>query len=89
MDFKNIKVVMEWVVKGSIPKRVSKNGHKAETSLLDTLSIFNLLKITKFSDSEVDQILKILKERSFIVTAVKTESKTSNEVDISSPHDRN
>lgn len=81
---------MEWVVKGAIPKRVSKNGHNAETSSLDTLSIFNLLKITKFSDSKVDQIFKILKERSFIVTAVKTESKSSNEVaTISSRHDRN
>ena len=39
------KVVMEWVVKGECPKRVSKNSNS-----LDTLAILNQLKTKPFTD---------------------------------------
>ena len=71
------KVVMEWVVKGECPKRVSKKGNSQNSNSLDTLAILNQLKTKPFSDSEITQILDILKERNFIKTAVRTESKTA------------
>lgn len=44
------KVVMEWVVKGECPKRVSKNGNSKNSNSLDTLAILNQLKIKPFTD---------------------------------------
>lgn len=68
------KVVMEWIVKGECPKRVSKNNNS-----LDTLAILNQLKTKPFSDSEITQIIDILKERKLIKTAVRTESKAARD----------
>ena len=47
------KVVMEWVVKGECPKRVSKKGNSKNTNSLDTLAILNQLKTKPFTDSEI------------------------------------
>ena len=44
------KVVMEWVVKGECPKRVSKKGNSKNSNSLDTLAILNQLKIKPFTD---------------------------------------
>ena len=44
------KVVMEWVVKGECPKRVSKKGNSKNTNSLDILAILNQLKTKPFSD---------------------------------------
>lgn len=66
---------MEWVVKGECPKRVSKKGNSKNSNSLDTLAILNQLKIKTFTNLEITQILDILKERNFIKTAVRTESK--------------
>ena len=46
---------------------------------LDTLAILNQLKTKPFSDSEITQILDILKERNFIKTAVRTKSKAAKD----------
>ena len=46
------KVVMEWVVKGECPKRVSKKGNSQNSNSLDTLAILNQLKTKPFSSSE-------------------------------------
>ena len=73
------KVVMEWVVKGECPKRVSKKGNSKNTNSLDTLAILNQIKTKPFTDSEITQILDILKERKFIRTAVRTESKADRD----------
>lgn len=73
------KVVMEWVVKGECPKRVSKKGNSKNSNSLDTLAILNQLKTKPFSDSEITQILDILKERNFIKTAVRTKSKAAKD----------
>lgn len=56
------KVVMEWVVKGECPKRVSKKGNSKNSNSLDTLAILNQLKIKPFTDLEITQILDILKK---------------------------
>ena len=73
------KVVMEWIVKGECPKRVSKKGNSKNSNSLDTLAILNQLKTKPFTDSEITQILDILKERNFIKTAVRTESKAARD----------
>ena len=73
------KVVMEWVVKGECPKRVSKKGNSKNSNSLDTLAILNQLKTKTFTDLEITQILDILKERNFIKTAVRTESKAARD----------
>lgn len=44
------KVVMKWVVKGAIPKRVSRKEKSEIKTSLDTLSILNQLKTKPFSD---------------------------------------
>ena len=44
------KVVMEWVVKGECPKRVSKKGNSKNSNSLDTLAILNQLKTKPFTD---------------------------------------
>ena len=70
---------MEWVVKGECPKRVSKKGNSKNCNSLDTLVILNQLKTKTFTDLEITQILDILKERNFIKTAVRTESKAARD----------
>ena len=46
---------------------------------LDTLGILNQLKTKPFTNLEITHILDILKERNFIKTAVRTESKAARE----------
>ena len=71
------KVVMEWVVAGAIPKRVSRKEKSEIKTSLDTLSILNQLKTHDFSDSEINQIINILKERNYIKSAIRTETKAA------------
>ena len=70
---------MEWVVKVECPKWVSKKGNSKNSNSLDTLAILNQLKTKPFTDSEITQILDILKERNFIKTSVRTESKAARD----------
>ena len=53
------KVVMEWVVAGAFPNRVSRKEKSEIKTSLDTLSILNQLKTHDFSDSEINQIINI------------------------------
>lgn len=56
-----------------------KKGNSQNSNSLDTLAILNQLKTKPFSSSEITQILDILKERNFIKTAVRTESKAARD----------
>ncbi|WP_288603288.1 hypothetical protein [uncultured Treponema sp.] len=73
------KVVMQWVVNGECPKRVSEKDNSRNNSSLDTLSILNQLKIKDFSDAEITQILDVLKERNYIKTAVRVKTKAARD----------
>ena len=73
------KVVMEWVVKGVCPKRVSKKGNSKASTSFDTISFMNQLKMSPFTDSDVDQIISILKERDFIKTAIRVATKADRD----------
>ncbi len=73
------KVVMQWVVNGECPKRVSEKDNSRNNTSLDTLSILNQLKIKDFSDAEITQILDVLKERNYIKTAVRVKTKAARD----------
>ena len=73
------KVVMEWIVSGVCPKRVSKKGNSKVKTSFDTISFMNQLKVSPFTDSEVDQIISILKERNFIKTAIRVATRTARD----------
>ena len=73
------KVVMEWIVSGVCPKRVSKKGNSKVKTSFDTISFMNQLKVSSFTDSEVDQIISILKERNFIKTAIRVATRTARD----------
>lgn len=73
------KVVMQWVVNGECPKRVSEKDNSRNNSSLDTLSILNQLKIKDFSDAEITQILDVLKDRNYIKTAVRVKTKAARD----------
>ena len=70
---------MEWVVKVECPKWVSKKGNSKNSNSLDTLAILNQLQTKTFTNFEITQIIDILKERNFIKTAVRTESKAARD----------
>lgn len=70
---------MEWVVAGAIPKRVSRKEKSEITTSLDPLSILNQLKTHDFSDSDINQIINILKERNFIKSAIRVEGKAARD----------
>lgn len=70
---------MEWVAKGVCPKRVFKKGNSKASTSFDTISFMNQLKISPFTDSYVDQIISILKERNFIKTAIRVATKAARD----------
>ena len=70
---------MEWVVKVECPKWVSKKGNSKNSNSLDTLAILNQLKTKPFTGLKITQIHDILKERNFIKTSVRTESKAARD----------
>ena len=65
--------VMEWIVKGTIPKRI--NSKSNDTKSIDKISIFNNLRTDDFNTDEIQTMVKILKERGFIHSAILTSSK--------------
>lgn len=63
------KIVMGWVVNGSLPQRT--NGKKQdEVTSVEKVTFFNNLKTFDFSSSDVDEIISILKKRKMIVSVV-------------------
>lgn len=71
------KKAMEWSVLGDIPVRVNSKKEKAKSQSVDRLSFFNSMATYDFSPEEIDKMISIMKKRSFILSAVKPNSKQS------------
>lgn len=61
---------MEWVVNGQIPARINSKQDSDAYSSVDKIKILNDLRTTDFSTEEIKSIIKILKERNYITSAV-------------------
>lgn len=66
------KVVMEWVVAGAVPKRVSRKEKSEIKTSLDTLSISNQLKTHDFSDSDINKIYEVESTQKLAPQTVKS-----------------
>ncbi len=55
------KVVMGWVVNGNIPARVGSKDSKVKS--IDKIRLFNDLRTAEFDSDDINNIIKILKER--------------------------
>ena len=53
--------VMEWIVTGNIPVRVNSKDSKVQS--IDKIRFFNDLRTADFDSDDINNIIKILKER--------------------------
>lgn len=67
--------VMEWIVSGNIPKRI--NSKTEEVKSFDKISILNCLRSADLTTDDIQTIIKILKDRDFIYSAVLKTSQES------------
>lgn len=74
------RVVMQWIVNGSIPTSYGKKGQATGQTSLEYVQILNGIKTRDFKPQEIDEILSALKERHYIITAVKPETKAAKEI---------
>ena len=61
---------MEWVVNGQIPSRINGKELSNSFSSVDKIKFMNDLRTSHFTDEEIRSIIKVLKERKFISSAV-------------------
>lgn len=61
---------MEWVVNGNIPTRINGKEESESFSSVDKIKILNDLRTFDFTNEEVKSIVKILKDRNYITSAV-------------------
>jgi len=73
------RVVMEWVVNNKLPDRINSIDDKQIG--LDKLSVLNSLRTIDLDHKDVQEIIKILKERSLIHSAVMMASPESKGID--------
>ena len=66
---------MEWIVTGNIPARVGSKGSKVKS--IDKIRLFNDLRTAEFDSDDINNIIKILKERNYLYSAVASTSKVS------------
>ena len=69
------QIVMTWIVTGNFPKHI--NGREKTTNNYNNVTFFNHLKDYNFSNEDIVHILKILKSRKFIISAVLPGTKKS------------
>ena len=67
--------VMEWIVTGNIPVRVNSKDSKVQS--IDKIRFFNDLRTADFDTEDIETIIKILKERNYLYSAVPKSSKGS------------
>ena len=67
--------VMEWLVTGNIPARVDSKDSKVKS--IDKIRLFNDLRTAEFDSDDINNIIKILKERNYLYSAVAATSKGS------------
>lgn len=62
------RVAMKWAVQGAMPARV--NGKEPEMKSTDFISILNSIRTFDFTDSNIIEIINVLKQREYIKSAV-------------------
>ena len=62
---------MEWIVTGNIPARVGSKDSKVKS--IDKIRLFNDLRTAEFDSDDINNIIKILKERNFPLLSALTE----------------
>ena len=67
--------VMEWIVTGNIPVRVNSKDSKVQS--IEKIRLFNDLRTVDFDTEDIETIIKILKERNYLYSAVPKSSKES------------
>lgn len=71
--------VMEWIVTGNIPARVGSKDSKVKS--IDKIRLFNDLRTAEFDSDDINNIIKILKERNYLYSTVASTSKGSNPIE--------
>lgn len=66
---------MEWIVTGNIPVRVNSKDSKVQS--IDRIRLFNDLRTAEFDSDDINNIIKILKERNYLYSTVASTSKGS------------
>lgn len=75
------RVAMEWVVNNKIPSRINSSQNTKRNLNLNTITVLNSLRTMDLDRENVQAIIKILKERNFIHSAVLTASPESKKID--------
>jgi integrase len=73
------KVVLQWYSNGGLPSRINAKKDTEKTSV-EKISFFASLRSMKFVDEDIDAILKILKDRQFITSAIRSSTPESKSV---------
>ena len=66
---------MEWIVTGNIPVRINSKDSKVQS--INRIRLFNELRIAEFDSDDINNIIKILKERNYLYFTVASTSKGS------------
>lgn len=69
---------MKWVVNGNIPTRI--NSKEEKSTSVDSLDVINKLRTTIFSDPDIKSIIKVLKDRGYISSAIISKSPETKSV---------
>lgn len=64
------KMVMNWLVNGNIPSRINGKEETKATLTVDKMSFFTMFHSFDFTSDDVTEMLKIMKERTMIISAV-------------------
>ena len=75
------KIAMEWLVNGNIPERINASTPTKSKTSIDKLALFNNLRTYNFDEDDILKIIKIMKDRKFIVSAVRPHTKEAVQID--------
>ena len=75
------RVAMSWVVNNNIPSRINSAEENQKKLRLDKMTVLNSLRTMEMDREDVQTIIKILKERSLIHSAVLMASPESKPID--------
>lgn len=75
------KIAMEWLVNGNIPERINSAKPSGSKLNMDKLALFNNLKTYDFEEEDICKIIKILKDRKIIISAIRPKTKESILID--------
>lgn len=71
------KIAMEWLVNGNISARINSAVPSESKMNIDKLFLFNNLKTYDFREEDICKIIKILKDRKIIISAIRPKNKES------------